>query len=82
MEEIEVTARFDSQGKITPLSFVWRGQGTLVDSIGRQWDSQDGTHLLVMDRGLHPYHLIYQANTTKWYLLAMPTPPPPRRRRA
>lgn len=80
MEEIEVTTRFDPQGKIIPLNFVWRGQETHIDSIGRQWDSHDGSHLLVMDRGGHTYHLVYQANTPKWYLLTIPNPLPPRRR--
>jgi hypothetical protein len=37
MEPVEVIARFDDQGRLTPLSFTWQGRSFPVDSTGRRW---------------------------------------------
>jgi len=69
MEEIEVTTRFNPQGKITPLNFVWQGTNYKVESIGRNWTAKDSYHVLVMDFSNQVYHLIFNQQTTQWYLL-------------
>jgi len=68
MDEIEVTARFDPDGKITPLTFVWRTRTYKVTAIGRHWDAPDGRHILVMGPGHQAYHLIFKSETAQWYL--------------
>ncbi len=48
MEQIEVTANFDGEGKITPKTFIWGENQFRVDGIGRRWEGEDGEHMLVM----------------------------------
>jgi len=69
MEEIEVTARFSPQGKIIPLTFAWQGHTHKIDSIGRNWQSENGYHILVMDVNNQVYHLLFKAESTKWFML-------------
>ncbi len=68
MEKIEVTARFDRDGKITPLSFTWRGQKYPVDSTGRSWVDETGQHFLVMVPGERVYELVFLPAEIHWYL--------------
>lgn len=68
METIEVTARFDSQGGITPLKFTWQGQNYLISSVGRRWETADGQHILVMVPGEKVYELIFIPSLGRWYL--------------
>ena len=68
METIEVTARFDREGKITPLSFTWRGKKYPVDSTGRSWVDEAGQHVLVMVPGERVYELVFLPAEMHWYL--------------
>lgn len=68
MEPIEVTARFEPEGKIVPLSFTWQGQTYPVDSTGRHWEDQAGLHTLVMVPGERVYELIFIRAESRWYL--------------
>ncbi len=69
MDPIEVTVRFEAQGKIVPMSFVWRRRTYRVDAVGRQWDGKDGRHILVMTPGNRAHHLLYDATKGVWYLV-------------
>ena len=66
MDPIEVTVRFDPQGNIIPLSFVWQRRTYRIDSIGRQWEAKDGQHILVMTSGTRAHHLLHTAKGV-WY---------------
>jgi Uma2 family endonuclease len=68
MELIEVVARFDLQGKITPLRFTWQGQKYAVTATGRRLQYEAGLHILVMAPGEHVYELVYIATEMRWYL--------------
>ncbi len=68
MEAIEVTARFDEQGTISPLHFTWKGGIYRVESIGRRWLDESGQHVLVMASDGHFYELIFQSGEGRWYL--------------
>ena len=48
MEPVEVVARFDAHGRLTPLSFTWQGRSIPVASAGRRWQDERGEHILVM----------------------------------
>jgi hypothetical protein len=76
MDSIEVTARFDPQGKIIPLSFMWQGRVFKITSIGRNWQAADEYHILVMDQRNQTYHLIYKSGSTQWYLFRNRDIPP------
>ncbi len=73
MESIEVTARFDLDGKITPLRFVWRGQSYQVSATGRQWQQAGEWHVLVMVPGEQVYELVFDPGQRCWYMARSPT---------
>jgi hypothetical protein len=68
MEPIEVTARFDAQGTITPLRFTWKGGNYHVESTGRRWQDEDGQHILVMVSNGQIYELTFKGEERRWYL--------------
>ena len=69
MEAIHVTANFNSEGEVTPLSFAWRGGLYRVDNTGRQWEDELGRHLLVMTEKDVVHHLLFVPQGSVWYLL-------------
>jgi hypothetical protein len=69
MEAIDVTAEFDSQGRVTPLSFKWREHNFTITSTGRQWYAEDGHHILVMAVGDKVFHLCFVRDKGYWYLI-------------
>jgi hypothetical protein len=72
MEPIEVTARFDPTGKITPLSFEREGVRYPIDSTGRRWNDGEGLHILVMAPGGKVYELVFVAAVGRWFLGKFP----------
>jgi len=75
MEKIDVTAVFDSQGKIMPLKFIWKGTSYPVDSIGRRWEDDRGQHVLVMIPGGRAFELLYANIERAWYLIPIVSGP-------
>ena len=78
METIEVTAHFDLQGRITPLTFVWQGRSYRVEGTGRRWEAKDGLHILVMITGNRAFHIIFDSRTGIWKMVRssdLPTVP-------
>ncbi len=68
MEPIDVTARFNTDGKIIPISFLWKGSTYPVESTGRSWADEKGQHILVMVPGGHIYELFFASAEHRWYL--------------
>lgn len=68
MEPIEVTARFDDQGTITPLHFTWKEANYHVESTGRRWQDEVSQHILVMVSNGHIYELIFRREDGRWYI--------------
>jgi len=75
MEIIDVIAEFDSQDKIMPLQFVWKGVSFPVDSIGRRWEDDRGQHILVMIPGGRAFELLYTKTERAWYLIPIGSGP-------
>jgi hypothetical protein len=73
MEALEVEARFSAEGKITVLSFTWRGQRTSVVGEGRQWLAEDGRHFGVMTTGERPFELAFMPERGLWRMVKAPT---------
>jgi len=69
MNPIDVTARFEAQGKIVPISFVLQRRTFRVDSVGRQWQGKDGYHVMVMTAGNRAHHLLFMPEKGIWYLV-------------
>lgn len=69
MEEIEVKARFLPDGKVIPLSFIWKDTTYQVDSVGRYWSTEEDFHILVMDKNSQVFHLVFYPEKKTWYLI-------------
>jgi hypothetical protein len=68
MEAVEVTARFDPQGEITPLNFI-RDQKTIpVTGVGRRWNDSQGVHILVMVPGEQIFEMLFANAQNRWYV--------------
>jgi hypothetical protein len=68
MEPVEVTARFDAQGDITPLQFSWKGGVYRVESCGRHWQDEQGMHFQVMVASGLIYELTYHSGEGRWFI--------------
>jgi hypothetical protein len=68
MEPVEVIARFDAQGRLTPLSFTWQEQSFPVDSTGRRWQDERGEHILVMIPTERVCELVFISEERRWYV--------------
>jgi hypothetical protein len=69
MIKIELTARFLPEGKLVPVEFRFDGLPVLVQDVGRQWQTENGRHLLVQDFQHRTYHLFFQLEDLGWYLI-------------
>lgn len=67
-----VEARFDEEGRLTPLAFRWQGQRLAVGSRGRTWITGDGLqqrqHFLVMTAGEAVFELAFAPYTRRWWV--------------
>ena len=68
MEPIEVTARFDENGTITPLHFTWKGAAQRVESTGRRWVDEKGQHILAMLTSGMIVELTFISGESRWYI--------------
>jgi len=78
MEKIEVTTRFTRDDRLIPLEFVVGDENYPVLNIGRQWETKDGRHFLVMDFSERTHHLFFQLLDLNWYLVRDIKSPPHR----
>ncbi len=76
MEPVEVTARFDLEGEITPLRLTRAGRELVVESVGRRWRDESGYHALVMLLGGRVFELTFNYTEGKWHLEAKAAAPP------
>jgi hypothetical protein len=75
MEKIEVTAQFKPDGSLVPIEFIRDSEPIRVLDVGRQWETEDGKHILVMDYQNHVHHLFFQGKDLTWYLVQDIKPP-------
>ena len=68
MESVEVTARFEKDGRVVPLCLVWQGHRYTIDNTGRQWQAQDGWHILSMTASGRMFELVFIAAESRWLL--------------
>ncbi len=75
MEKIEITTKFKRDGSLIPIEFLIDNVPVRVLDVGRQWESDDGKHILVMDLQGQTYHLFFQLQDLGWYLVRDIKPP-------
>jgi hypothetical protein len=68
MERIDVTVRFESSGRIEPLSFASEGHLYPIESTGRSWKDEQGFHILVMVPVSRVCELVFTPSDLGWYL--------------
>ena len=69
MEKIDITTRFSREGKLIPLEITLGDEVIGILNIGRQWDTDDGKHILVMDYQENTYHLFFKIADLSWYVI-------------
>lgn len=70
-DPVAVEARFEPDGSIQPVGLVLNGKRLNVQAVGRQWDEDDGRHILVMSSGQQA-ELVYRAADASWRLRRSP----------
>jgi hypothetical protein len=68
MIPIQVTAQFEIDGEIRPISFHWQGMEYPVLSTGRRWFDDKGQHVLVMIPGDQIIELVFVPVELVWYM--------------
>jgi|YelNatPaOPRAMG01_1025707.scaffolds.fasta_scaffold02273_16 hypothetical protein len=74
MQAIEVTARFDPAGNVTPIGFVRDGKTYPVTETGRSWSEGSEFHVLCLAPGMGVCELVFRSDERRWYL-ARPSAP-------
>jgi hypothetical protein len=73
VETTNVEARYSADGRITPLSFTWRGESQPITSYGRQWGDEENLHFLVMTSGDLVFELVFVTFSGKWQIARAPS---------
>ncbi len=66
-ESVQVKARWNDAG-FSPRHFIWRGQVFPVESTGRQWEDDEGLHVLCMVSGGAVFELIFRLRPAGWWV--------------
>lgn len=64
----QVTAQWDPDGGFRPRRFIWQGQTFQVESTGRQWEDEEGLHVLCMVPGGAVFDLVFHLQPAGWWL--------------
>ncbi|MDH7485055.1 MAG: hypothetical protein QHJ81_02130 [Anaerolineae bacterium] len=72
-EPIVVQARFDAQGQVRPVAFVWRSRTRYITEWGRQWVEETGADaprrcFLVQTASGDTFELQLELKTLRWWL--------------
>ncbi|MCJ7824932.1 MAG: hypothetical protein MUP44_08540 [Anaerolineales bacterium] len=70
---IHVEVRFDEDGEILPLAFVWKESRFSVLALGRQWQKGLRRHFLVMTSGEQVFEIIFNEEAGSWCMGRSPT---------
>ena len=67
IEPVQVKARWDGAG-FSPRHFIWKGQVFPVESTGRQWEDDEGVHVLCMVSGGAVFELVFRLRPAGWWV--------------
>ncbi len=68
-EPAAVEAHLRADGTVQPIAFTWRGRHWTVSGLGRQWDDDDGRHVLVITTDESRFELCLSSKSSGWVLL-------------
>jgi hypothetical protein len=65
-----VEARFNEEGRVTPIKFRWQGRDMRISDVGRRWTEPHGPHqlrhYLVMTPAQDTFELCLDTGTLQW----------------
>jgi hypothetical protein len=65
-KSVQVQARWKRSGGFEPTQFQWDGTVYRVESTGREWEDDQGYHVLCMIQGGKVFELIFHLNPAGW----------------
>ncbi len=66
LEPVEVAAHWKPEGRFEPTQFVWNGHVFRVESTGRDWEDDEGYHVLCMAAGSRVFELVFRLGPAGW----------------
>lgn len=67
-DPIAITVSMDENGRITPTRLTWRSRQYTLVGVGRQWESNEGRHILVEAAGGERFEIRLLRKDLRWYL--------------
>lgn len=67
-EPITVTASIDPNGQTIPQGLNWQGKNHTLTSVGRQWEADDGRHVLVEAANGDRFEIQLSREDLVWYM--------------
>lgn len=65
-----VEARFDEEGRVTPMTLRWRGRDMHISDVGRRWTEPHGPHqirhYLVMTPAQDTFEICLDTGSLQW----------------
>ncbi len=65
-EPVRVVAAMDDEGRITPQKMTWQERRYPLVAVGRQWDEDDGRHVLVESAAGARFELLLSRRDFVW----------------
>ena len=65
---ISVTASINQSGQVTPTALTWQKNHYNIVTVGRQWDTENGRHILVETGGGDRFEILLARTDLRWYL--------------
>jgi hypothetical protein len=69
---VAVEAKFEVDGSLRPLAFMWEDEIIRIASYGRQWEKDGECHFLVMSASERVFELVYLPSEALWQLCRRP----------
>lgn len=66
LEPVQVAAHWKRSGTFEPKQFYWRGSMYRVESTGREWEDEEGYHVLCMIPSGQVFELIFHLEPAGW----------------
>lgn len=67
-EPVEAQARWVHDGGFEPTQFRWKGHMYRIESIGRNWEDDNGFHVMCMISGGQVFELIFRLKPAGWMI--------------
>ena len=67
-DSISVTASINHLGQVTPTKLIWQGKPHALTGVGRQWESEDGRHVLVEAASGDRFEILLSKQDLLWYV--------------